>query len=71
MKNKILRALNWRVWMMLLAGTAFVASFVIWINDGAWDYGAMPTKGLIRTAAFVCSSIVCFGISIVFQSKDR
>lgn len=54
---------NWRILASLVALIAVTAAVVLWLRDGAWPYGAMPDKGVFRTAIFAVSGIVCLALS--------
>jgi hypothetical protein len=57
MNSRIRRAL------IALALAAIGIAGALWLFDGAWHYGAMPDKGLIRTALFGGAACVCFLIA--------
>ena len=44
--------------LMALAVTAG-----LWWDGGAWQYGDMPTRGLVRVAGFALAALGCFGMS--------
>ncbi len=53
-----------RLLLLLMAMAAIGVAVFLWLSDGAWQYGAMPTKGVIRTALFGgvgCALIVAAG----------
>ena len=41
-----------RIVAILVAAAASIAAVALWLGDGAWEYGAMPTKGVVRTLLF-------------------
>jgi len=59
---------KWR-WIALVLAIAAVA-FILWQLDGAWEYGAMPTKGLFRTIMFASGAVVCLLIPKVLSRLD-
>ena len=69
MKNMRSSLLKWRYFLISLAVAAFIIAFLLWLADGAWEYGSMPTKGLFRTFLFASGSIVCLGASIFLSGK--
>lgn len=62
-----------KLWLLLFiaAAAAVIVAFVLWRIDGAWEYGSMPTKGLIRTTLFATGGMVCLSISILLRNKNR
>ncbi len=52
-----------------LASVGFAA--FSWWNDGAWHYGAMPTKGLIRTFLLGGGGILLVLFAAFLQRKAK
>jgi len=61
---------RWQFYLTVLAALAILTAFVLWQIDGAWDYGSMPTKGLIRTFLFGVAGIICLGISMFLRRHN-
>ena len=57
----------WRVFAALMTGLPLVAAW-IWWWDGAWDNGAMTTKGLLWTA-LGCSLALLFFAGKVWADR--
>jgi len=49
--------------MIAIALLMCAIAVTLWLNDGAWHYAAMPTKGVIRTALFGGAGCLCLFIS--------
>jgi len=41
-----------RIVAIFVAVMACAAAVALWLGDGAWENGAMPTKGVVRTLLF-------------------
>jgi len=41
-----------RIVAILVAVAACATAVALWLGDGAWENGAMPTKGVVRTLLF-------------------
>jgi hypothetical protein len=40
---------------------ALIVAAGLWWEGGAWQYGDMPTRGLVRVSGFVLAALACFG----------
>ncbi|NQV43895.1 MAG: hypothetical protein HQ501_03255 [Rhodospirillales bacterium] len=54
---------KFRLIMIAIALLMCAIAVTLWLNDGAWHYAAMPTKGVIRTALFGGAGCLCLFIS--------
>ncbi len=43
---------------------ALAAAAGLWWDGGAWQYGDMPTRGLVRVAGFAFAALGCFGMAV-------
>ena len=43
----------------------------LWWEGGAWQYGDMPTRGLVRVAGFVLAALGCFGVAAWLCRRRR
>lgn len=48
---------------VLVAVAALAVTAVLWWQSGAWQEGAMPTRGLLRVMAFAFGALACFGLA--------
>jgi hypothetical protein len=48
---------------LVLALAGLGAAAALWWTAGAWQYGALPTRGLVRAAAFALGAFCCIGLS--------
>ena len=48
---------------LALALAALIAAVALWWSGGAWQYGALPTRGLVRVASFALGAAVCIGLA--------
>ena len=56
-----------RLSLIAVAIVATCVAALLWWVDGAWLYGAMPTKGLIRTALIAGAGCGCLGLAQLAQ----
>lgn len=54
---------------VLLALTAFVSALGLWWEAGAWQYGDMPTRGLLRTGGFALAAVACHGFAFWLRRR--
>ena len=52
-----------RLSLVAVAVAAAGVAALLWWLDGAWAYGAMPTKGLLRTATIAGAGCTCLGLA--------
>lgn len=52
-----------RLTFMLTAVVAVATAAILWLSDGAWQYGTMPTKGVIRVALFGGAGCLCLAVA--------
>ncbi|SCA57027.1 exported hypothetical protein [Candidatus Terasakiella magnetica] len=45
-------------------------ALVIWYLDGAWQNGAMPTKGMIKVVGFAGLAGLCFFMAKKFKKAS-
>ena len=50
---------------------ALAAAGGLWWEGGAWQYGEMPTRGLVRVSGFVLSALACFGLAVWLRRRSR
>lgn len=62
---------NWRVLAAASAILPVVMALYLWWADGAWEYGAMPDHGVIRTILFAGSGVLCLGLSAMLARLKR
>lgn len=60
-----------RTVMILLAVAACSVAVALWLDDGAWEHGAMPTKGVVRTLLFAGGGCLAFLAGAVAGRYDR
>tara|TARA_B100000965_G_scaffold127254_1_gene105887 strand:- start:408 stop:602 length:195 start_codon:yes stop_codon:yes gene_type:complete len=53
----------------VLALAALIAAVALWWSGGAWQYGAFPTRGLVRAAAFALGAFCCIGVSAWIRQR--
>ena len=58
-----------RLTLLIVAVVAISLAVVLWSLDGAWHYGAMPTKGVIRTALFGGAGGACLCLAGWLEGK--
>jgi len=60
-----------RIAGMIFALTMCAAATFLWIEDGAWQNGAMPTKGVIRTFLFAGGAWVALLLAWLVERRTR
>ncbi len=50
---------------------ALAAAAGLWWDGGAWQYGDMPTRGLMRVAGFALAALGCFGVAAWLRRRRR
>lgn len=55
----------------LLAIAALIAAAGLWWGSGAWQYGDLPTRGLVRVGAFALAALACFGVAAGLRRRGR
>lgn len=60
-----------RTVMILIAVAACGVAVALWLGDGAWEYGAMPTRGVVRTFLFAGGGCVAFLAGVVVGRYGR
>ncbi|WP_135081114.1 hypothetical protein [Terasakiella sp. SH-1] len=53
-----------------LAFLLAVAALTLWYQDGAWQNGDMPTKGMIKTTALSALAVLCFYLAKKFRKAS-
>lgn len=54
----------------LFALAATAAAAALWGLSGAWQFGEMPTGGLVRTAQFALGALACHGVAAILRRRD-
>lgn len=50
---------------------ALAAAAGLWWDGGAWQYGDLPTRGLVRVAGFALAALGCFGVAAWLRRRSR
>ncbi len=56
---------------IFVALMALAVAAGLWWDGGAWQYGDMPTRGLVRVAGFTLAALGCFGMSAWLRWRRR
>jgi len=56
-----------RVAAIIVAVSMCAIATALWLNDGAWQDGAMPTKGVVRTFLFAGAGCAALLVASVFE----
>ncbi|MAY66154.1 MAG: hypothetical protein CMM77_03380 [Rhodospirillaceae bacterium] len=55
----------------LVALTALVVAAGLWWESGAWQYGDLSTRGLVRVAGFSLVALACHGLAALLRRRAR
>ncbi|MEQ9558090.1 MAG: hypothetical protein RIG67_20150 [Rhodospirillales bacterium] len=54
-----------------IALITLAAAAGLWWESGAWNYGDMPTRGLVRIMGFALAAWACFGLAGWLRRRAR
>ena len=56
-----------RITAIIVAVSMCAIAMALWLNDGAWQDGAMPTKGVVRTILFAGAGCAALLVASVIE----
>lgn len=60
-----------RLVAIIVAVSMCAIATVLWLNDGAWQNGAMPTKGVVRTFLFAAGGCAALLFASIIDNRRR
>ncbi|MTI09052.1 hypothetical protein [Curvivirga aplysinae] len=54
---------------MSIAFLFSILTVCLWYQDGAWNYGEIPTKAVFKVVGFTFLACLCFWLQSKFRSK--